>query len=42
MLWETAHAEVVSTRLLWPDFDEAQFKRTLHEHGSRLGLFGSG
>jgi undecaprenyl pyrophosphate synthase len=42
MLWETAHAEVVSMRLLWPDFDEVQFKRMLHEHGSRLGLFGSG
>jgi undecaprenyl diphosphate synthase len=42
MLWETAHAEVVSMRLLWPDFDEAQFKQTLREHGSRQGLFGSG
>ena len=42
MLWETAHADVVSMRLMWPDFDAARFKQALHEHGSRLGLFGSG
>lgn len=29
MLWETAHAKVVSMRLLWPDFDAALFNRTL-------------
>jgi undecaprenyl diphosphate synthase len=42
MLWETAHADVVSMRLPWPDFDAALFEQALHEHGSRLGLFGSG
>jgi undecaprenyl diphosphate synthase len=35
MLWETAHADLVSMRFHWPDFDEALFNQALQEHRLR-------
>ena len=35
MLWETAHADLVSMHLYWPDFDEALFSQALQEHRLR-------
>ena len=35
VLWETAHADLVSMRVYWPDFDEALLSQALREHRQR-------
>lgn len=35
LLWECAHAEIVFTKRLWPDFDSVALRRALIAHRSR-------
>lgn len=35
VLWETAHADLVSLRVYWPDFDAALLSQALQEHRQR-------
>jgi len=35
LLWESAHAEIVFTKRLWPDFDSVALRRALIAHRSR-------
>ena len=39
--WQTAYAEFVFDRTLWPDFDRAAYLRVLREYASRVRLFGA-
>lgn len=40
LLWQLAYAEMVITPVLWPDFDETEFKRCLSEYSGRNRRFG--
>ena len=40
LLWEVAYAELVFTRLLWPDFDAAELERAMTEFQRRERRFG--
>ena len=35
LLWECAHAEIVFTKRLWPDFDSVALRRALIAHRAR-------
>lgn len=39
LLWESAHAEIVFTKRLWPDFDSVALRRALIAHRSRSRKF---
>jgi len=40
LLWELAYTELYFTETLWPDFDEAEFRRALQCYASRHRRFG--
>ncbi len=40
LLWQTAYTEFYFTDVLWPEFDETQFKIALAEYGQRKRKFG--
>jgi undecaprenyl diphosphate synthase len=40
LLWESAFAELHFSECLWPDFDEARFRRALEDYGGRQRRFG--
>ncbi len=40
LLWQSAYAELIFIDTLWPDFDEAAFRRMLAEYGRRDRRFG--
>jgi undecaprenyl diphosphate synthase len=40
LLWQLAYAEFYFTPVLWPDFDEAVFRKALDEYRSRQRRFG--
>jgi undecaprenyl diphosphate synthase len=40
LLWEIAYAELVFTKRLWPDFEEADLEAAIHEFHSRQRRFG--
>ncbi len=40
LLWECAYAELHFTDCLWPDFDEAHFRRALEDYAGRARRFG--
>ncbi len=40
LLWQLAYTELYFTDTLWPDFDEAEFERSLHWFASRERRFG--
>ncbi len=40
LLWQLAYSEIVVTPVLWPDFDEKQYKMSLEEYGRRKRRFG--
>jgi len=39
-LWQLAYAEFYFTNVLWPDFDENEFKKALDVYGHRVRRFG--
>jgi undecaprenyl diphosphate synthase len=41
LLWQSAYAEFYSTSVYWPDFDQAELRRALHEYARRHRRFGS-
>jgi len=40
LLWQAAYAELLFTPVLWPDFDEAEFKAAMAEFAARQRRFG--
>jgi undecaprenyl diphosphate synthase len=40
LLWQAAYAEMLFTPVLWPDFDEVQFKAAVAEFAARQRRFG--
>jgi undecaprenyl diphosphate synthase len=40
MLWECAYAELYFSDCLWPEFDEARFRRALSDYAGRQRRFG--
>ena len=40
LIWQAAYAEIVVTETLWPDFDKAQYVKTLQDYQSRDRRFG--
>jgi undecaprenyl diphosphate synthase len=40
LLWECAYAELLFSRLLWPDFDEQHLAEAVREFASRERRFG--
>jgi undecaprenyl diphosphate synthase len=40
LLWECAYAELHFSDCLWPDFDEARFRRALSDYAGRQRRFG--
>lgn len=40
MLWQLAYAELFFTDVLWPDFDETEFKKALQHYTSRERRYG--
>jgi undecaprenyl diphosphate synthase len=40
LLWESAYAELVFLRCMWPDFDDADFEVAIAEFGGRERRFG--
>ncbi|WP_309660667.1 isoprenyl transferase [Sphingomonas sp.] len=40
LLWQAAYAEMLFTPVLWPDFDETQFKAAVAEFAARQRRFG--
>jgi undecaprenyl diphosphate synthase len=40
LLLQSAYAEIYLSRVLWPDFDEAEFKNALSEYASRERRYG--
>jgi undecaprenyl diphosphate synthase len=40
LLWQVSYAEMYVTDVYWPDFDEAEFHRALHEYAGRHRRFG--
>jgi undecaprenyl diphosphate synthase len=41
LLWQTAYSELVSSDVLWPDFDEEHLRAALEEFGARERRFGT-
>lgn len=41
LLWECAYAELYFADCLWPDFDEARFRRALEDFAGRERRFGA-
>ena len=41
LLWQLSYAEIVVTPCLWPDFDQAEFKKALVEYNRRGRRFGA-
>ena len=41
LLWESAYAELVFTRTMWPDFDGAALESAVREFHSRERRFGA-
>ena len=40
LIWQAAYAEYYTTPTFWPDFDEAELGKALHEYGGRERRFG--
>lgn len=40
LLWQTAYSELYFTKVLWPDFDEKQFKKAIKWYQSQKRNFG--
>ncbi len=40
LLWQAAYSELYFTEVLWPDFDEAEFKKALEEYAKRERRYG--
>ncbi|QST01616.1 isoprenyl transferase [Pontibacillus sp. ALD_SL1] len=40
LLWQLAYAEFWFTEVLWPDFDEGQFEKALHDYQQRKRRYG--
>ena len=40
MLWQLAYTELFFTEVLWPDFDEVEFKKALQFYATRQRRFG--
>lgn len=40
LLWQTAYSELYFTKVLWPDFDEKQFKKAIEWYSSQGRNFG--
>lgn len=40
LLWQTAYSELYFTKVLWPDFDEKEFKKALSWYKSQQRNFG--
>ena len=40
LLWQLAYTELYFPDILWPDFDDAEFKKALLEYSSRTRRFG--
>jgi undecaprenyl diphosphate synthase len=40
LLWQAAYAELYSTGIYWPDFDELELQRALDHYSSRERRFG--
>ena len=40
LLWQISYAELYSTEILWPDFDETEFHNALRAYASRHRRFG--
>jgi len=40
LLWQLAYTELYFTPILWPDFDEAELQRALHDFAQRQRRFG--
>ena len=41
LLWESAYAELVFLRCMWPDFDDADFETAIAEFGGRERRYGA-
>jgi undecaprenyl diphosphate synthase len=41
LLWESAYAELIFTRTMWPDFDSTGLEAAVHEFRSRQRRFGA-
>ena len=39
-LWQAAYSEIYFLKKLWPDFDEADFKKALDDYALRKRKFG--
>lgn len=40
LLWQTAYSELYFTKVLWPDFDEKEFKKAINWYKSQQRNFG--
>ena len=40
LLWQVSYAELYSTEVYWPDFDEQQFHKALAAYADRHRRFG--
>lgn len=40
LIWQAAYAEYYATPTYWPDFDETELDKALHEYGQRQRRFG--
>ena len=40
LLWQTAYSELYFTKVLWPDFDEKQFKKAIKWYQEQKRNFG--
>lgn len=40
MIWQTAYTEIYITKVLWPDFDKAEFKKAIDDFAGRKRRFG--
>jgi len=40
LLWQTAYSELYFTKVLWPDFDEKQFKKAIKWYQTQKRNFG--
>lgn len=40
LLWQLAYSEIVVTPVLWPDFDQNEYHRCLHNYAARERRFG--
>ncbi len=40
LLWNLAYTELYFCDVLWPDFDDAELERAIHQYGRRQRRFG--